>query len=258
MGHTRAWTVDPLINLDSAGPAPTDHGETSLAPRQPAPNWFDGCPDEFVLFVFFIWAIKLGCPGEKLEQVVAQCEEILTRLEDREAGRGLIIKGWAPQAILGTKEFVDEEYNGMNVEIPNICHRFHDIWHPDVIQTVERDNQENEFFISFMINIKGFHMHMEAATLEVANMMPTPNKFRSGMVLNSNPNIRLSYSETSSAPPLASSSLSMELVAVEISCRVLRSRRFCGASFDHPELDQPQTLTAYRTLMSLEFRGRVL
>ncbi|KAJ4961220.1 hypothetical protein NE237_021130 [Protea cynaroides] len=122
MGHSRVWAVGPLMNLDGAGPSPTDRGGPSSVPADGVLTWLDGCPSGSVLFVCFgsqfspgkqqveaiaaglegsgarfIWAIKLSGSGENSEQVAEQCDEILTGLEDRVAGRGLIIRGWAPQ-----------------------------------------------------------------------------------------------------------------------------------------------------------------
>ncbi|KAJ4945398.1 hypothetical protein NE237_022052 [Protea cynaroides] len=62
--------------------------------------WLDGCPDGFVLFVCFIWAIELSGSRENLEQRAEQCDEIFIGLEDQVAGRELIIRGWALQVII--------------------------------------------------------------------------------------------------------------------------------------------------------------
>ncbi|KAJ4966967.1 hypothetical protein NE237_018816 [Protea cynaroides] len=58
MGHTRAWTVGFLMNLDGAGPSPIDRGKPSSMPADGVPTWLDGCLDGSLLFVCFIWAIK--------------------------------------------------------------------------------------------------------------------------------------------------------------------------------------------------------
>ncbi|XP_042482777.1 flavonol 3-O-glucosyltransferase UGT89B1-like [Macadamia integrifolia] len=118
MGHPRVWAVGPLMNLDSAGPSPTDRGGPSSVPSDAVLTWLGGCPDGSVLFVCFgsqfspgkpqveaiaaglegsgvrfIWSVKLSDSGPLADE----CGEILTGLEDRVAGRGLIIRGWAPQ-----------------------------------------------------------------------------------------------------------------------------------------------------------------
>ncbi|KAJ4965200.1 hypothetical protein NE237_017049 [Protea cynaroides] len=44
--------------------------------------WLDGCSDGFVLFVCFIWVIKLSGSEKNSEQRAEQCDKIFTGLED--------------------------------------------------------------------------------------------------------------------------------------------------------------------------------
>ncbi|KAL7184406.1 hypothetical protein ACSBR2_026543 [Camellia fascicularis] len=116
MGHQRVWVVGPLslfagaetmgrINPDK------DSGDRVLA-------WLDGCPDGSVLYVCFgsqkllkrdqMEALAAGLEHSKIrfvwvvKSVTAQQVEdgygfVPDGFEDRVLGRGMVLKGWAPQ-----------------------------------------------------------------------------------------------------------------------------------------------------------------
>ncbi|KAJ4963272.1 hypothetical protein NE237_023211 [Protea cynaroides] len=81
------------MNLDGAGPSPTDcGGKPSSMTADGVLNRLDGCPDGSMLFLCFIWAIKLSDSRENSEQVAEQYDEIPTGLEDHIARKGLVIR----------------------------------------------------------------------------------------------------------------------------------------------------------------------
>lgn len=127
MDHFRVYAVGPL-NLTPA----TAADDSSLGRANPNKDsganvmtWLDGCPDGSVLYVCFgsqklpnrqqmealasglelsgvrfVWAVKTG----SAQQVKDGYGVLPDGFEERVAGRGLVIKGWAPQVlILGHK-----------------------------------------------------------------------------------------------------------------------------------------------------------
>jgi hypothetical protein len=114
-GHERVYAVGP-INL--LGPESTDRGNPVTDSSGNVFKWLDGCPDESVLYVCFgsqkllnkkqmealadgleksmvrfIWVVKTGTA----QQVEDGYGVVPDGFDERLAGRGLVIRGWAPQ-----------------------------------------------------------------------------------------------------------------------------------------------------------------
>ncbi|KAJ6899499.1 UDP-glycosyltransferase 89B1 [Populus alba x Populus x berolinensis] len=107
-GHERVYAVGP-VNL--LGPERTDRGNPVTGSSANVFKWLDGCPDGSVLYVCFgsqkllnkkqmealadgleksmvrfIWVVKTGT-----------AQQVEDGFDERLAGRGLVIRGWAPQ-----------------------------------------------------------------------------------------------------------------------------------------------------------------
>nr|DAD31817.1 TPA_asm: hypothetical protein HUJ06_010668 [Nelumbo nucifera] len=106
MGHHRVWGVGPLAVMEGAGVgARTDErGRPSSVSPVDVLEWLDRCLDESVLYVCFGSQVLL--PKRQLEALGAKLERsgvrfiwtvIIKEIEDWVAGRGLNIRGWAPQ-----------------------------------------------------------------------------------------------------------------------------------------------------------------
>lgn len=121
LGHPRVFAVGPL-SLRGTGNG-VNQGKPNPESNSDVFNWLDGCPDGSVLYVCFgsqkllkreqmealaaalersdtrfVWVVKAG----SALQVEEGREAIPDGFEDRVSGRGLVIKGWAPQVgILG-------------------------------------------------------------------------------------------------------------------------------------------------------------
>ncbi|XP_058112454.1 UDP-glycosyltransferase 89B2-like [Magnolia sinica] len=121
LGHARVWAVGPL--LPSVDVAPTERGGASSLPAGEVMSWLDQCTDGSVIYVCFgsqvvltrrqmealadgldasgarfVWSVKEPTGGH----VAGEYGVIPAGFEARVAGRGLVIRGWAPQvSILG-------------------------------------------------------------------------------------------------------------------------------------------------------------
>lgn len=100
VGHDRVFGVGPLcsIGLDPAG----------SVGNNPLLSWLDGCPDGSVLYICFgsqkaltkdqCDALALGLEKSMARFVwVVKKDPIPEGFEDRVAGRGMVVRGWAPQ-----------------------------------------------------------------------------------------------------------------------------------------------------------------
>lgn len=111
MGHDRVWAVGPILPLSDGNRG----GPTSVSVDH-VMSWLDAREDDHVVYVcfgsqtvltkeqtlalasgleksgvHFIWAVKEPVEGESPRG------NILDGFDDRVAGRGLVIRGWAPQ-----------------------------------------------------------------------------------------------------------------------------------------------------------------
>lgn len=119
LGHNRIWSIGPLLPPDNVGP--TERGGSSSVSASEISSWLDTCQDHTVVYV---------CFGSQAVLTNKQMEELTLGLEksgakfilsvkgatkghnggdygsvplgfaDRVAGRGLVIKGWAPQVVI--------------------------------------------------------------------------------------------------------------------------------------------------------------
>ncbi|KAF9623596.1 hypothetical protein IFM89_003386 [Coptis chinensis] len=115
-GHDRIWAIGPLI-----GHVDDKYKSNGLVPGNEILSWLDTCDDHSVVYVCFgsqavltnkqmeelalgleqsgvrfIWPIKKPTVGH----VSSKYGMIPDGFEDRVAGRGLVYKGWAPQALI--------------------------------------------------------------------------------------------------------------------------------------------------------------
>ncbi|KAK4782522.1 hypothetical protein SAY86_016624 [Trapa natans] len=110
MGHERVWAAGPLV------PAEDDvaerRGGHSSVPTREVVTWLDSCDDGSVVYVCF------GSRGlltpRQMDELAAGLEwsgvrfvlccgggvSVPAGLEQRVAGRGLVIRGWAPQVVI--------------------------------------------------------------------------------------------------------------------------------------------------------------
>ncbi|GAV64534.1 UDPGT domain-containing protein [Cephalotus follicularis] len=122
LGHERVWAVGPLLptpDNDSSGLI--ERGGSSAVSVDDILYWLDTCEELKVVYVcfgsqavltndqmkelalgletsgvHFIWSIKEPTKG----QVEGQYGMFPSGFEERVAGRGLVIKGWAPQVLI--------------------------------------------------------------------------------------------------------------------------------------------------------------
>ncbi|XVE74412.1 hypothetical protein DITRI_Ditri12bG0015000 [Diplodiscus trichospermus] len=120
VGHNRVFTVGPL---SFTGPDRSGRGNSGSGfdPNDQLLAWLDGCPDGSVVYVCFgsqkllrkeqmetlgngleksgtrfIWVVKPGTTRQQEEGLGVVPEGF----EKRVTGRGLVIKGWAPQVLI--------------------------------------------------------------------------------------------------------------------------------------------------------------
>ncbi|KFK35869.1 hypothetical protein AALP_AA4G047400 [Arabis alpina] len=104
LGHNRVFGVGPLSSIGlSKGNCDWDVDANALM------SWLDGCPNGSVLYICFgsqkvltkdqCDALALGLEKSMTRFVwVAKKDPIPAEFEERVAGRGMIVRGWAPQA----------------------------------------------------------------------------------------------------------------------------------------------------------------
>ncbi|EEF47700.1 flavonol 3-O-glucosyltransferase UGT89B1 [Ricinus communis] len=115
-GNDRVWAVGPALpsNDDLMGPV-ANRGGTSSVPCHDVLTWLDSREDLSVVYVAFgSWTVLTS---KQMEVLVAGLEKsgvsfilcarqagdhsvLLDGFEDRTAGRGFIVKGWAPQVAI--------------------------------------------------------------------------------------------------------------------------------------------------------------
>nr|XP_023915071.1 UDP-glycosyltransferase 89B2-like [Quercus suber]POF07364.1 udp-glycosyltransferase 89b2 [Quercus suber] len=116
MGHDRVWAVGPLLPS-----GPNQRGGSSSVKVEEILSWLDTCEDRKVVYVCFgsqarlnnnqmeKLAFGLEKSGVQFVWVVKEPTEVYVDgdnntvpqgFEDRVAGKGLVIKGWAPQVLI--------------------------------------------------------------------------------------------------------------------------------------------------------------
>ncbi|GAB4843126.1 hypothetical protein Ancab_013102 [Ancistrocladus abbreviatus] len=122
LGHDRVWAVGPLLPPeDGDGSGAKDRGGSSSVAVNEILSWLDAQQDNKVVYVcfgsqalltnqqmdalalgleksgtHFVWSVKQPVGGH----VDRGYGMVPQRFEDRVAGRGLVIKGWAPQVLI--------------------------------------------------------------------------------------------------------------------------------------------------------------
>lgn len=123
LGHDRVWAVGPLKPIvdDDDQTGPTNRGGSFSVPVNSIVSWLDRCDDRKVVYVsfgsvavlyndqmealalgleksgvHFVWAVKE--PTKEL--LDGGCGRVPPGFEDRVVGRGLVIRGWAPQVLI--------------------------------------------------------------------------------------------------------------------------------------------------------------
>lgn len=120
LGHDRVWAVGPLHLLPHNISMAAQRGGSSSVAANDVVSWLDQHEDRNVVYVcfgsqsvvskrqmkviasaldksgvHFIWSVKDNDEGKEKEHGV-----IPLGFEDRTAGRGLVIRGWAPQVVI--------------------------------------------------------------------------------------------------------------------------------------------------------------
>ncbi|KAL0340432.1 UNVERIFIED_CONTAM: UDP-glycosyltransferase 89B2 [Sesamum radiatum] len=119
LGHDRVWSIGPVLPPDDVGP--NERGRSSSTSISEILSWLDTCQDHSVVYVCFgsqavltnkqMKELALGLEQSGVKFILAvkgatkgHVEEdygsIPLGFEDRVAGRGLVIKGWAPQVLI--------------------------------------------------------------------------------------------------------------------------------------------------------------
>ncbi|CAN0871327.1 UDP-glycosyltransferase 89B2 [Linum grandiflorum] len=115
LGHDKVWAVGPLLSPPTEGSGASRGGASTVSVAD-LEAWLDTCPDDKVVYV---------CFGSEAVLTVDQTNELASGLEksgvqfvwktthvegsgpsipdgfeDRVAGRGVVIRGWAPQVMI--------------------------------------------------------------------------------------------------------------------------------------------------------------
>lgn len=120
-GHDRVWAVGPVLPPDDDSVGSTSRGGSTAVPSQDVLKWLDSRQDDSVVYVCFgsrqvlnskqteVLAAGLEKSGVNFIWCVREINErnagsehgeLPDGFEDRVAGRGFIIKGWAPQVAI--------------------------------------------------------------------------------------------------------------------------------------------------------------
>ncbi|KAK4415042.1 UDP-glycosyltransferase 89B2 [Sesamum alatum] len=118
-GHDRVWAIGPVLPPADVGP--NERGGSSSVSISQICSWLDTCQDHTVVYVCFgsqavltnkqMKELALGLEksgvkfilsvkGATKGHVEGDYGSIPLGFEDRVAGRGLVIKGWAPQVLI--------------------------------------------------------------------------------------------------------------------------------------------------------------
>ncbi|PON64035.1 UDP-glucuronosyl/UDP-glucosyltransferase [Parasponia andersonii] len=120
-GHDRVWAVGPVPPLADDLSGPTKRGGSSSISVEHISSWLDKCGDHKVVYVcfgsqavlhnaqmeelakgleksgvHFVWSVKAPTGVD----VEGDYGRVPLGFEDRVAGRGLVIRGWAPQVLI--------------------------------------------------------------------------------------------------------------------------------------------------------------
>ncbi|GFQ01648.1 UDP-glycosyltransferase 89b1 [Phtheirospermum japonicum] len=118
LGHDRVWSIGPVLL-----PGPTERGGSSSVSPSEIHSWLDTCQDHSVVYVCFgsqavltnaqMKELTLGLEKSGAKFILSvkgatrghdnngeDYGHIPAGFEDRVAGRGLLIKGWAPQVLV--------------------------------------------------------------------------------------------------------------------------------------------------------------
>ncbi|KAI3443992.1 hypothetical protein Pfo_000657 [Paulownia fortunei] len=119
LGHDRVWSIGPVLPPDDVGP--TERGGSSSVLASEICSWLDKCQDHTVVYACFgsqavltnkqMKELCLGLEKSGVKFILSvkgatkghdegDYGSIPPGFEDRVAGRGLLIKGWAPQVLI--------------------------------------------------------------------------------------------------------------------------------------------------------------
>lgn len=122
LGHERVWAVGPLLPTVDDVSGPGQRGGSTSVSGDEVSKWLDKCEDDSVVYVCF--GSQAVLTNEQMEALANGLEKsgvkfvwcykgatkghvdgkrygsIPSGFEDRVAGRGLVIKGWAPQVLI--------------------------------------------------------------------------------------------------------------------------------------------------------------
>ncbi|XP_074592184.1 UDP-glycosyltransferase 89B2-like [Curcuma longa] len=109
LGHRRVWAVGPLLPpLDAAA----ERGGTSSVAGEKVAAWLDGCDEGSVVYVALGSHTLLAPPqaaalaagmersGARFLWAVKEGTVLPEGFEERAAGQGLVVHGWAPQVVI--------------------------------------------------------------------------------------------------------------------------------------------------------------